>query len=139
MTTHGQASAPSFHTNHALWVDSPLPADNVAPLFDYELYRQTRSRDPSFKYELTDAQPRAGDQGSLSLASMVNSYYESPHDHMGMHRYSFRNNAPAFGNHPSMQAAVAPPAHMTGGGFENPVHKAMQQSYSGQKFSYPFT
>lgn len=122
MATHGQPSAPSFYTNHALWTESP---DNVPPLFDYELYRQSRSRDPSFKFEQSDIAARTSDdQGCLSLASMVNSYYESPHDQMGMQRY--RNNAPAFGN-----PSVGPPPQMTGGGYENPFQRTKQQHYRG--------
>lgn len=77
----------------------------------------------------------SSDQGGLSLANMVNSYYESPHDHMGMHRYSARNNAPGCGNPSSIQAAVGPPVLMTGGGYDNPFQKAkQQQNYGGQKF-----
>lgn len=130
MTQHGQPSAPSYHGNLALWTESP---DNVPPLFDYELYRQSRSRDPSFKFDSTE-NAAARTSGS-DLATMVNSYYESPHDRLGMQRYA----------NPSAQAALGPPLLMTGGGFDNSFHKGgyndnsfhkgvrQQQYFGGQK------
>ena len=134
---HGQPSAPSYQNYHARWQQSVLPpSDNhVPPLFDYELYRESRSRDPSFQIESTNARSSGGaiDQGCLGLSTMVNSYYESPHDQMGMHHHHYSNskNALHYGS-PSIRPAIGPPLSITGGGFEPYVFQKAQQ-YAGQE------
>lgn len=132
MTMNGQASAPSYQNYHARWQQSALTPSNshVPPLFDYELYRESRGQDPSFKAESTNARSSCGalDQACLGLSTMVNSYYESPHDQMGMQHYSNPKHVvlQQYGS-PSVRAAVGPPVFMTGGGFEqNSFQKAQQ-------------
>jgi hypothetical protein len=139
---HDQPSAPSYQNYHARWQQSVLPPSDhhVPPLFDYELYRESRSRDPTFQIEPTNARSSGGgaiDQGCLGLSSLVNPYYESPHDQMGMnhHHYSNSKNVLQYGS-PSVRSAVGPPVYLAGGGFElNPFQKAQQ--HVGQENKKP--
>ena len=140
---NSQPSAPSYQNYHARRQQSAFtPSDNhVPPLFDYELYRESRNRD-QIELSNTRCSGGANNEGCLGLSTMMNSYYESPHDQMGMHHnlYSTSKNALQFGSS-SVRPAVGPPVYITGGGYELSPFQKPQQVVTGQikTSSRPFT
>lgn len=138
-----QPSAPPFQNYRARWQQYPSqPAENVPPLFDYELYRAHRGS--SFNRGPPSARSNAGaiDPGrGMGLSSIMKfAGYEKPDDKVEMqqqqHQYSskthFASHSAPSPQRPSVRAAVGPPAYMAGGGFESNYQKA-RKNEPGQK------